>query len=607
MAEVLTIGAEVTAPQAGSLRISETLNGRNTLTCDVVSMDGTYRPAGLDGVTYERDSVLWFGGFIEDPQESGHKTVSKANIATRINVVDYNALPDRRHIEVTLPAGTLKAGLTILTTYLAGYGVTLSGSQVDGPTLEALPFERQSLTQILNRLSLITGYVWSISYAKVLSMSAPGATAAPFNLTSASRNIVGDIKVDTSLKNYANRVIVRFSEDARPAYAFLSTTANFTNGETVTVASRTYTFQDTLTDVNGNVHIGADATESLSNLIAAINVGAGAGTAYATTTTVHSLVTAALQSASMMRVIALTAGASGNTQGVSDTAASATWITEGGGAVSTLQFGADEALVNFVTAENVAEQEGGANLVERTFSHPEVRLASVAQAYADGYLVRHLQKPKTVSYSCRTLGLHPNQVQTINISARSLSGNFLITAVEYVSIGTILRCHVTAVSETDAGLVVPPDNRDFFRGFTGSASGGAVGSISVGGAGTTGMYANLGGSRSTSPTTLTGAWRTMSAAIPLAPASTGYVTQWHVEARTRNAGVSFKVRLYAPATDTVAGETVVLTPGNDIDNPEIVAIPVSILASTRYLTQVIADDSPDEGEDAYVVSTLCSL
>lgn len=57
------------------------------------------------------------------------------------------------------------------------------------------------------------------------------------------------------------------------------------NTETTVIGSKTYTWQDTLTDVDGNVHIAADASDSLDNLIAAINLGAGAGTAYAASMT----------------------------------------------------------------------------------------------------------------------------------------------------------------------------------------------------------------------------------------------------------------------------------------------------------------------------------
>jgi len=71
------------------------------------------------------------------------------------------------------------------------------------------------------------------------------------------------------------------------------TSATILNAETVTVNGKVYTFQTTLTDVDGNVNIGADAAGSASNLLAAINLSnagesaVGAGTDYAASMTKH--------------------------------------------------------------------------------------------------------------------------------------------------------------------------------------------------------------------------------------------------------------------------------------------------------------------------------
>lgn len=50
---------------------------------------------------------------------------------------------------------------------------------------------------------------------------------------------------------------------------------NVQNGDMVNLGPNTYTFQTTLTDVIGNVHIGADAAGSLTNLEHAINLNGG--------------------------------------------------------------------------------------------------------------------------------------------------------------------------------------------------------------------------------------------------------------------------------------------------------------------------------------------
>lgn len=68
-----------------------------------------------------------------------------------------------------------------------------------------------------------------------------------------------------------------------------------TNGQTVTIAGKTYTFQTTLTTGDGNVQISHVLRVTLSNLVAAINLDpAGAGTAYSSATLINPNATALL-------------------------------------------------------------------------------------------------------------------------------------------------------------------------------------------------------------------------------------------------------------------------------------------------------------------------
>lgn len=72
-----------------------------------------------------------------------------------------------------------------------------------------------------------------------------------------------------------------------PNIGTLTLVAQPSDTETVTLGSNVYTFQTVLTNVAGNVLIGASASDTLDNLIAAINLTAGAGTTYAAATTIH--------------------------------------------------------------------------------------------------------------------------------------------------------------------------------------------------------------------------------------------------------------------------------------------------------------------------------
>lgn len=57
---------------------------------------------------------------------------------------------------------------------------------------------------------------------------------------------------------------------------------DITDGETLVIAGKTYTFQATLTNADGNVQLGDDHQETIANAVAAINLDpAGAGVQYA--------------------------------------------------------------------------------------------------------------------------------------------------------------------------------------------------------------------------------------------------------------------------------------------------------------------------------------
>lgn len=65
------------------------------------------------------------------------------------------------------------------------------------------------------------------------------------------------------------------------AAATLTVTGQPANAETVTIGGKVYTFQTVLTNVDGNVFIGATAAASLQNLKDAVNLTGTPGTQYA--------------------------------------------------------------------------------------------------------------------------------------------------------------------------------------------------------------------------------------------------------------------------------------------------------------------------------------
>lgn len=97
------------------------------------------------------------------------------------------------------------------------------------------------------------------------------------------------------------------------ASTILTAGGNATDGGSITIGSKTYTFQATLTDVDGNIHIGASASDTLDNLIAAINASGGTpGTDYAASNTIHPTVSAAAGAGDTVNLTAKSAGTLGN-------------------------------------------------------------------------------------------------------------------------------------------------------------------------------------------------------------------------------------------------------------------------------------------------------
>lgn len=123
------------------------------------------------------------------------------------------------------------------------------------------------------------------------------------------------------------------------ASGILTLTANAANAETVTIGAKTYTFQTVLTNVDGNVLIGATASDSIDNLIAAINLGAGSGSLYAAATSANVDVTAAAGAGDTMDVDSLLGGTQYNSVVTTEGLANGAW----GGA--TLSGGAGDVVV----------------------------------------------------------------------------------------------------------------------------------------------------------------------------------------------------------------------------------------------------------------------
>ena len=423
----LTIAGDSKRYVVSSLNVNYTLNGRTTASFDVRSNDASYRPAlGAEVVLTDGGSTI-LGGVI---QRVGERSVfgdsmGDANaIYTRVVVADYHSYTERRFVNETLAAGTLKSMLTTLVAnYLDDYGVTLHASQVNGPNIPEVVYEYRSLTEVLNELMQLTAdagdpYVWKIDESKVLRAFQPSTQAAPFNLTEAAKASVGDVTVDQSRDQYANKIILRV-----PPKTEMLREETFTGDG----SEDTFTLQYTPFQTYGYVSVDGIA----------------------------------------------------ETMRYPDDPNAATWTFDpdtntitrtsppSNGAAIRLHF--DGTYEGTATASDSGEITAN-GLWEKVLSVDQVPADTTAQALADAALAIFVQTPQVIKYITKTAGLKVGQTQSATLSQRNLSGvSAVVTELRVADYGT--RNAIYQVTLT-SGTKAQDRWRDVYKQWAGDKTGG---------------------------------------------------------------------------------------------------------------------------------------
>lgn len=436
MTFTVTINGIAKEIRAGSLQMSKTMNGRSTVQFSVMSHDRSYRPPFDGTVIIERDGVREFGGLIHTPREKGLFPGVKPSIETVISATDFHSYADRRLVKESIPAGSLKAALDVLIGYLTGYGVTLSATQVTGPSLPALEYDYRPLSEVLNNISTITAdlgeqFVWKIDYFKVLSMYQPTTVLAPFDLiadlTGAVPQVVGDIQVEKDGSSYANRIIVlgvaKEERDRRESF-------------TGDGASTSFQLQYTLTGDYGHILVGSGGGETFAIEGTLDDNGNPVQWWYNTTDGVTTI-----------------------TRNIGPTASGETY---------TLQFHGTYAPVTQVEDAGEIAIRG---LVEKRFDIPDIPEDTTIEAIAAGLLAQSLPIHEIITYATRENGLQPGQTQTIIVPPRNLDGDMIITDVVTREFGPSGLIHqIKAVFEGDTNVL--KDWRDVYKAMLRDLTGG---------------------------------------------------------------------------------------------------------------------------------------
>lgn len=254
---------------------------------------------------------------------------------------------------------------------------------------------KSALTGAAEEVLIQTNADTTLGNLRTLINSGRAAAAAAGVLTSDETNPAVDDTVTIGGVEYY------FAEALNEAPATATLTSDETQpaaGDTVTIGDYVYTFIESLTSINRygqtehaapfNILIGADADETLGNLVAAVNGDAGEGTKYAFNTPAHPRVQAAAVSShatimSCREIGDLTYLGTEITKG--ETSSHLDW--DGSGSIFTggeqsvaneivIGATADDTLQNLADAINNGGDGVGSSLA--TVAHPDVSSSNVA-------------------------------------------------------------------------------------------------------------------------------------------------------------------------------------------------------------------------------------
>jgi hypothetical protein len=227
--------------------------------------------------------------------------------------------------------------------------------------LRSLSIDAQSLTLTANgpnatssdgELNLApASFIWSNSLPNLLYLTNNGTITIPAFAVFAG---------------HSNAVTVTPGLPATNATAKLSEVGSTQPAKnvTVTIGNKKYAFESTLTNALANqVKIASTFDGSMSNLIAAVNHGAGSGANYSSATLASTQVTAGLLSGHAFTVTAITAGPAGNSIAIATSATDLTWngqahLTGGTNAVAAITnvSSSPSPYVAFVNSGSISDQ-----------------------------------------------------------------------------------------------------------------------------------------------------------------------------------------------------------------------------------------------------------
>lgn len=533
--------------------------------------EANYVPARYAPViAYAKDGTTpIFGGMVLRRKIQAVGTSSRR---ARVTCTSWWLLLDTTLVTVEFAAScTLKAILEALISQLdPADGFTLDPAQPDGPTFSTFVSGKNvRAADVIRKIQTDTAeagdpYVPDVTPLKVVSMNQVGSVPAPFSLTDADPHCRKADWVDPTKISY-NRVVLTCGGDGEGEDSITHTWPT-ANGSTFVFTLQNQNVRPSLAGANVVVVDGISYPIWPPSMVGPNDIEWDPGTNDGTLT-FH-----------------------GDSQDLVPN-----------GAIVSLTYTPRYPFTVIVAT-------GATPVRSIAFTASEIRRWSPGLTRAEGLLAEVSQEVRALEVFSLDDGWRPSQTVTVDLSQIDIDDDFTIGPVTATLRNDDWWEYTFTAHET---TVVQQSKLEAARKMIRSASGVGGGS-SVGGGGggisaVSALSAFLGGSHS-SPVVLSDQWQPISHAVKLPAQTSTFTALIECETWTYDAGVSLRLRLQNVTDDTTSTESAPLTPGADRNAPLEVTLAGVIAAGKKYQLQIIADDTPDEGKEAYVVTpTLAAL
>lgn len=379
-----------------SISLTQELHTRSLATLQLVSESPTeafFRPNIGEPLLIKVDGTTIFAGTIDRLSEHREKALGKV-LYIDVECVSWEQILDRHLIADSYENQTLAQIVNdIRTTDLDGEGLTDADIQT-GPTIEKAVFNYQSATEVFNELAQLTGYEWWIDVDKGIHFVQNGTSMAPIDLDGTDK--FEELTIVQERSDYRNVQYIKAGKDVTDEQvdSFLGDTENRTFTLKFPVASVTSITVNMVAKTFGVRGVEGEGSKNFYYQVDDPRI----------------------------------------TQDTNDTELSGS---------DTLEITYRGFIPLLIIAREQSEIddrqaiEGGSGIYENVEDRQEINAATFAYDLANGILRRKGLIPIVLEFETTELGLRAGQLLTVNLPAHGLSGDYLISRVEFSMIGTL--------------------------------------------------------------------------------------------------------------------------------------------------------------------------